>query len=428
MREATLCDILFDEISKMPVIDTHEHLAWQEDRWYNDGNDLLCEYLTHYMKSDVISAGLTQEDFVKLMDQSRSISERWRIVEPFWEASRYTGYGRALDIAARGIYGVKRISSETVEELDRLFRANKKPGHFRRVLKELCGIEVSMLDVAGDRAEGKSDFFRPVWQPQRYIMPSGRDGRDLLKLSERDHAIRVKNLDDWMAALEAEMDYIFNLHGVKTLKSAIAYARTLHFEQIPYSRARAMFADVLDKWICGETEAGFPHELQDFMMHYTLKLAGERNMTFQFHTGILEGNGNILKNSDPSLLNNLFLAYPDVDFDLFHMGYPYQGVSCALCKMFPNVFIDMCWSHIISPSACVGALDDFLDAVPYNKISAFGGDYLFVDGVYGHLYLSRLNVSRVLAGKIARGVVSENKALDIAKAMYYENPKRIFKL
>jgi hypothetical protein len=82
-----------------------------------------------------------------------------------------------------------------------------------------------------------------------------------------------------------------------------------------------------------------------------------------------------------------------VNFDLFHISYPFQGTASALCKNFPNVFIDMCWAHIISPSASMQALDDFLDAVPYNKISAFGGDYLLVDGVYGHLYMARQNVA-----------------------------------
>lgn len=74
------------------------------------------------------------------------------------------------------------------------------------------------------------------------------------------------------------------------------------------------------------------------------------------------------------------------------------------------------------------ALDDFLDAVPYNKISAFGGDYLLVDGVYGHLYMARQNVSRVLAKKVEYGVFPLDKALDIAKALFYDNPMRIFQL
>ncbi len=172
----------------------------------------------------------------------------------------------------------------------------------------------------------------------------------------------------------------------------------------------------------------FPPALQDYLMHYALGLANRRNLTFQFHTGLLEGNGNVLSNSDPALLSNLFIQYPDVDFDLFHISYPYQGVACALAKMFPNVYIDMCWAHIISSSQCVSALHDFLDAVPYNKISGFGGDYLFADGVYGHLHISRQNISRALSGKVEQGVFGAEKALAIAKALYYDNPKRILKL
>jgi hypothetical protein len=96
--------------------------------------------------------------------------------------------------------------------------------------------------------------------------------------------------------------------------------------------------------------------------------------------------------------------------------------------MFPNVFIDMCWAHIISPSASIHALEGFLDTVPYNKISAFGGDYIFVDAIYGHLNIARQNVSRVLAQKVTDGKFSVEKAIEIATALFYENPKRIFKL
>jgi len=48
---------------------------------------------------------------------------------------------------------------------------------------------------------------------------------------------------------------------------------------------------------------------------------------------------------NPELLENLFLKYPGVKFDLFHIGYPYWGVTAALAKIYPNVFIDrLRWS------------------------------------------------------------------------------------
>jgi predicted TIM-barrel fold metal-dependent hydrolase len=159
-----------------------------------------------------------------------------------------------------------------------------------------------------------------------------------------------------------------------------------------------------------------------------LHLAAKKNLTFQFHTGLQEGNGNIIYNSDPSLLSNLFLEYPDVDFDLFHMGYPYQNVVSALAKNFPNVYIDMCWAHIISPEASVNALIEWIDSVPVNKISAFGGDYIFIDGVYGHQYIARGNVSKSLTKKVNDGVFGIDRAKEISEMLFYTNPCKIFKL
>ena len=131
----------------------------------------------------------------------------------------------------------------------------------------------------------------------------------------------------------------------------------------------------------------------------------------------------MLANGRPRLLNNLFLAYPNVKFDLFHISYPYSGEAAALAKMFPNVFIDMCWAHIISPAAVTAALADFLDGVPFNKIMGFGGDYGFVDGVYGHLVLARENISRVLAEKVKLGVFGVEQAVKIGEHLLYHNPK-----
>ena len=164
------------------------------------------------------------------------------------------------------------------------------------------------------------------------------------------------------------------------------------------------------------------------MTHFVLRLADERGMSVQIHTGLQEGNGNLLRNADPLLLNNLFLAYPNVVFDIFHMGYPFEHTLSALAKNFTNVHIDMCWAHIISPAASVSALYEWLDSVPANKISAFGGDYCFVDGVVGHSIIARQNVSRALAMKVRDGAFDIEQAKDIAQMLLIRNPERIFKL
>jgi hypothetical protein len=110
------------------------------------------------------------------------------------------------------------------------------------------------------------------------------------------------------------------------------------------------------------------------------------------------------------------------------MGYPYQHTLSALAKNFSNVFIDMCWAHIISPEASVRALVEWLDAVPMNKIFAFGGDYAFVDAIYGHQLLARQNVARTLAQKVEDGCFGLDRAREIAHHIFIDNPTEVFRL
>ena len=138
-------DIL-KEIKKIPVIDTHEHLPSKEQN-IDQERDILKEYLSHYMSSDLISSGLNPEKLEQVKDASIPISKRWEMVETNWEMCRYTGYGRALDIAVRKIYGVDCIKKETINTLNRKFKEKNKPGHFEYVLKNLCGIKLSILDA-----------------------------------------------------------------------------------------------------------------------------------------------------------------------------------------------------------------------------------------------------------------------------------------
>ena len=99
-----------------------------------------------------------------------------------------------------------------------------------------------------------------------------------------------------------------------------------------------------------------------------------------------------------------------------------------MAKNFANVFIDFCWANIISPAAATDAFVEYLDSVPANKISGFGGDYCFVDGIYGHQYIARENLARALAIRIDRGACDMDEAKELAKMILHDNPQRIFNL
>ena len=187
----------------------------------------------------------------------------------------------------------------------------------------------------------------------------------------------------------------------------------------PRQEFNALFADT--NFPCKEGAfRGDTRNLQDHMMHHVLRLADRRGLALQVHTGLQEGNGNYIYHSDPSLLTNLFMEYSNVRFDCFHIGYPYQQVLAALAKNFRNVFIDFAWAHIISPTAAVNALVEYLDSVPANKISGFGGDYCCSTASTATSTSPGENIARALAIKIEQGAFD----VDYAQAGRPDDPAR----
>lgn len=418
-------------VNELEIIDTHEHLpsseaAWLED-YRNNGGDVFKEYLSHYFSCDLVSAGLPQADLQKVRTSDLPLMEKWALLEPYWDVARHTGYGRSLDRAAHGIYGIEGIQRETIEELNAAFLASLKPGHFQRVLKDLSRIKVSVLDALDGSLNSDTTFFRNVFRMDLFVFPYSHEH---IQDIEGRTGIRITSFAAWCECCKKMLDIVLE-GGIVALKCGLAYQRSLKFERPSRDMAEAEFNDFLQAISRDgiHTQLAPPGKhCQNYMMHYVLELANQRQLTYQFHTGLQEGFGNHISWSDPSLMTNLFAEYPDVRFDLFHIGYPFQQKLAALAKNFSNVFIDMCWAHIISPQASILALAEYLDSVPFSKISAFGGDYLFVDGVYGHQQMARENVSRSLAMKVNEGVFDVDRAREIAHSLFYENPLRILNL
>jgi uncharacterized protein len=123
---------------------------------------------------------------------------------------------------------------------------------------------------------------------------------------------------------------------------------------------------------------------------------------------------------------DLLFSYPKTRFDLFHGAYPYCGELATLAKNFQNVYLDMCWLHIISPAVSRRMLDEWIETVPSNKILGFGGDYLFVEGVYGHAVMARENIASTLAAKVEDGYFTEEEALVVMRKLLRGNAAHLY--
>ena len=418
-----------EHVDSLHIVDTHEHLPKNNADWAACAKsprwDILSEYLGHYMNSDLRSAGLPAAALEKAKRADTPVEDRWAIVEPYWNAARHTGYARALDLAVRDLHGLPGLNRDTIAEANKKFKASAEhPDWYAHVFKEKSKIKTSILDC---NLDCDPRFFHTVFQLGNYYVPlSAHD----MNCVEREYGQTIHRFEDWLDACAARIEYSL-AKGAVAFKTAMAYARSLNIERPTRHEAELAFNDFFRAVKISAWHAkplGTPRALQDYMLHFIFSTLAKRGVPVQVHTGILEGSGNMLGGASPMLLNNLFMEYPNLTFDLFHMGYPWHQELSALAKMFPNVHIDMCWGHIISPVAAQRALVEWLDAVPANKICAFGGDYCFPDGVYGHQKMARHNVSVSLATKVADGVFDVDEAKRVANLLFVDNPARLFKL
>jgi hypothetical protein len=423
-------------INEIWIVDTHEHITPEEER-VREIADPLKIFLAHYVSSDLISAGLSLDEYAKVMNDKIPILNRWKIVEPYWSKACNTAYFESIKIAVKDLYGIDEINENTIKELAGKMKEANKKGLYRWILKDKAKIEMAIHDSTIDYVDVDREFFVPVIRLEDFILIRSRE--DVKRISKMLN-VKIHSLKDLEIALELRVKNLLN--KIVGFKIALAYRRDLYFEKATFNDAEKVFNKIMSSkntfirftrpdnirlTIPDEISVEEGKDLQDYMVHKILQLASKYSLPVQVHTGLQEGNLNLISNSNPVLLTNLFMEYYDVVFDVFHGSYPYTKELASIAKNFSNVYIDMCWLHIISPKSATEALSDWLDLVPASKIFAFGGDYRFVEGAYSHAKIARRNLANVLRRKVDDGRLSEKEAKRIAKMLLRDNVLEVFK-
>jgi hypothetical protein len=407
---------LMELIEKLPVVDTHEHLIPESMRIA--GNfDFFTVTMNHYASSDLISAGMTQGQ-MDLLKGETPFEVKNAMFAPYWAKTSNTTYCRALSIAAKDLYEIDVIDGSTLPELNRRMVALNKPGLYKKILEEKCNIKYCLWDQFWLDTPEKSDFFKLSLRLDDIVFVNSRE--DIHKLEEQ-YNIEIKTPE----ALEEILEISITRHkssGLTAIKTALAYQRTLEFQKV--SRAEAVLS--MDRILLNRYSEHDAKVVQDYTMYSLAQKCFWHNLTVQVHTGLQEGNGNDIRNANPVLLSELVQNNPGTRFDIFHGGYPYGSELAVMAKMFPNVYADMAWLHVISPESARRYLSEWLDTVPVKKILGFGGDYVFVEGVYAHLKIAKQNIGRVLAEKVTDGVFTMADAKRYAGMLLYDNADKLF--
>lgn len=402
---------LVQRLGQFTIIDAHEHLGPEAERVSRPVS--VFTLFSHYTQTDLKAAGMSNEEYRLIQDEERALGERWQVFHPYFERIRWMSYARPAFIVAHEFYGMDDINDDTYEGLSELLARDNTPGLYQRVLGDRCHIEVCLTQC------GRYDLQDDILVP---LMPLPADSlltrADVEKMSAELN-IQVNNLETSVTLAEALVDS-WRSRGVVGLKMTCQPTGTP-----PREEAKQAFATLWDKGTAGEDS----RVLHDYLTHRLLESAADLNLPVAVHTGIIWNNWNDFTEHHPRHLIPLLQQHRRTRFDCYHAGIPWVGTVGVMGKTFPNVWLDLCWCHVISPEMTVRALNEWIDLVPTNKIIAFGGDYAVpVEKVYGHLVMARENIARVLAHRIERGLMDEDQALELAHNWFYENPVALYRL
>ncbi|MFH1070945.1 MAG: amidohydrolase family protein [Candidatus Glassbacteria bacterium] len=408
-------------VDQIRIVDSHEHLSPEKLRT----EQVLSLFTSlHYAISDMWADGLDRQMSESLFeDTSAAPARKWQLMAPFWENTRNTTYHRVLVEAFRDLYGVRDVDEGTYEELSRRIQEANQPGWYRTVLKEKAGIDMAVCDVGLRGRELDPEIFRAVLRLDDFLL-----FWDSFAVVEKNWGVKIGSFADWEQALEVAFDKLVEM-GFVGIKSGVAYDRALEFSEVSREEAEKTFDRLHEN---PQTVNGMPWEqkkpLQDYMFGRIADLCASHDLPFQIHTGFFYDTWRPIAQANPALLAPFIIRHKDTRFVLMHCGYPYGGELIAMAKNLPNVTVDMCWIYIISPRFASDFLDQAIETLPSDKVLAFGGDYVIVEGSYGHAKLCRRTVSRVLADKVIAGYWSEQEAVDYAKKILRENPIKVFGL
>jgi uncharacterized protein len=413
-------------IDRIAIVNTHEHTIAEEDRLKAPRDPFLL--VGHYLINDLIAAGLPADSAARLASPSVALEERWNLFAPWWRKCQHTGYAQAFRIALEDLYGARDISLRSFE-LAKQQMQELQPGFYREVLQRRAHIAYSVLDDYwnGEPTRPDEELFVLARKFDWFVAPNARP--DLERMGEVT-GVTVDSLSSLKRAMETRIEQNLKV-GMVTIKSTIAYQRSLDFRLVPVADAERDFQHLLalrerrPASLHDATERPF-RNLEDHMFHHLLAVAEDRGLPLQIHTGMQAGNSNHPPNTRASLLTPCIRRYPGLHFDLFHIGFPWTGDVLALAKMFPNVSVDFCWAWIMSPPLAARALREMLEALPYSKILGFGGDYRYVELSYGHAKLARAGITGVLASMTEEGLLGEDQAVEIAQAILADNGARLF--
>lgn len=409
-------------VRELPILDVHEH--HMPAVLLNPEVGLLDLLRQSY-------AGWTQERPYPLPGETRegdpmlepSVQTTWTDVARFVEHSGSSTFVRNLIWSLTELYELddEGITQGNWESLDREIRRRHADRDWVRSVLDRAGIRHiitdpytdPMGDVRGTLGKRYSSVcrinaFALGWHPDA-CDHNGNQAHAMAK----QLGCEVQTFDDYLAMLETLVDTMA-ARGHVALKNALAYDRTVNFDDVDENRAR-------EAWGQRDPTPAQRKAFGDVVVDRLCRLAGERDIPCQVHLGSAQ-----IRGSHPMNLAGLIERHPRTRFLLMHLAYPWSGDLLGLAFVYRNTWLDLTWAPLLSPTHFSRALHEAIEILPDESRLMIGGDNWHAEETYGAFTLARRLIGDVLAEKLEAGYFHAADAKRLARKILHDNAAEFF--
>lgn len=333
---------------------------------------------------------------------------------------RAKSYFVALEQGLAQLFGRSdRITPDTWDAYDGLVReAHEDPDWQWRVLRDVCRYERVIQDNYDDPGadDGPSGLFAPAYRVNLFAYgfdPARVDHNGNSPL--RNYGFATRDLDEYTAFMARKVREMKE-KGCAALKSAAAYEHGLNFAEVPRERAQAALR------AGEEATPAQEKDFRDYIFFRLCDIAAENRMPFQVHTGLRQ-----MKGTNALSLREVIEAKPNTKFVLFHGGFPWIDDVAGLLHAYDNVYPDLCWLPLLSPTAAALALHQFIEIGQADRL-CWGCDTWTSEDSFGALFAARKVIARVMDEKVANGYLTQDDALRLIDDVLYNNAKKLYGL
>lgn len=391
---------LHQYLAPLPVISVHEH--HREDDAY---------------------PGLTLESLLMrsyvgwIYPGHQGITDR----AAFLDHVRFNSYFVWLEKGLRAVYGCGPITVDNWDAIsDQITAAHAGSRTWHVDLMRRHGlIQRAIEDAFWDTgsAVGHPEFFAPTFRINAFVMCHHPEMADHNGTNLRKFGLPFDDFGGYLQAVKALLVRA-KANGTVAMKSALAYDRDIAFDIVDYDVAARAFNQRAE-----DVDADTRRAYQNYMYHVCCDLAAELQLPFQNHTGLA-----LIGGSNPMNLQPAIAAHPLTTFVLFHGGYPWVHEIAGLAHNYPNVCPDLTWLPLISPTAAVQAIHEWLEVAQTALGICWGGDAFSGEESVGAALALKHVLAVALAQKVDEGYFGLDDAKALGRMICYENAERVYGL